>query len=824
MEHNVSTLLYKSNIYPVRNNFREDRKFLSQVHDPFSLEIMKKKNMFLTAIQQREFDYASLHCAYAFKDDYPWGTIALPEKEPAVVCKCTNTGCIHFRDCRPDFDIAELEVYEENESVQPEIFSFEHRKDDAVQIIPGNAEATVEKLFTDDKVAASIEDSLENQTTEEVQVDGNDPFVVISGAKPSLPDTEKAPIVDFTSFVDTTQEEIIESEPTDRIIINAGPGTGKTWTLIEKIIYMVSEKDVDASNILVLCFSRAAVEVIKNRLSAAASEGRIDYSWRNIDIRTFDSFATYMLAWVQQELPELLPAGFNLEANNYEQRIQQAIKILEQKKDILGDYEQIIVDEVQDLVGNRAKMVITLLSGLPESCGFTLLGDSCQALYDYLADDDPGVMTSEQFYDELFECFPCANYYSLIENHRQGDELGSVMLPYRNAILGGDASTRSEKAAEILAEIPFADIRLQHFSRNTAGQYARQGTLGILTRTNGQALQISAWLRNENVPHSLQRGMGMLGLGDWISKVFYSYKNETVDESAFIAQHILTYPNETIDRAKERWYALVNSQISVSPKQRYEVRDLLFGLIRNSREPEIYRSENEKAYAITVSNIHRAKGREFDSVILIDDVIKAMTEQDNDDILEHKVCYVALTRPKKKIEFVNLPTQYIYIAKNASRRCSKASRRPGRKPYISHFEVGSNDMDVETFAESPERQSYIRNNLQPGMRLKLKKCPQGTRPYVTYSVVIEDQEKTVLGYTGRKFAEELDSSMRRIFKITSSIKYDIFPHAFCDVYVGSITSHISSGTIPEGARVFGDVSLWTGFTITGFAAVDRDTY
>ena len=82
----------------------------------------------------------------------------------------------------------------------------------------------------------------------------------------------------------------------------------------------------------------------------------------------------------------------------------------------------------------------------------------------------------------------------------------------------------------------------------------------------------------------------------------------------------------------------------------------------------------------------------------------------------------------------------------------------------------------------------------------------------------------MLGYTGRKFAEELDSSMRRIFKITSSIKYDIFPHAFCDVYVGSITSHISSGTIPEGARVFGDVSLWTGFTITGFAAVDRDTY
>ena len=58
-----------------------------------------------------------------------------------------------------------------------------------------------------------------------------------------------------------------------------------------------------------------------------------------------------------------------------------------------------------------------------------------------------------------------------------------------------------------------------------------------------------------------------------------------------------------------------------------------------------------------------------------------------------------------------------------------------------------------------------------------------------------------------------------------SVKYEVFPHAFCDVYVHGITTCVSGiGPAPAGAKTFGDVSIWSGITITGFAAVDKDTY
>lgn len=630
---------------------------------------------------------------------------------------------------------------------------------------------------------------------------------------------------DFFSFEESTQQNIIESDAVERIVVNAGPGTGKTWTLIERLIYLINQGETAAEDILVLCFSRSAADVVKKRLVSAAEEGKIGYGWRDIDIRTFDSFATYMLAWVQKEMPDLLPSWFILDGCDYEQRIMHATSVLEKEKDMLADYKQIIVDEVQDLVGNRAKLVLSLLGGLPKTCGFTLLGDACQSLYDYLAVDDPAIMTSDKFYKRIFVMFPNAQYLSLTENHRQGDDLGETTVPYRNAILTGTSHERCSEATILFSLIPASGIRLQSFAKKDARTYIQNGTLGILTRTNGQALQISAWLRNEDVPHDLLRNLGSATLGDWISRIFTDWENETVDEASFVSKHLSVFPDIDYEVAKDRWAALLDTQVGEA-KRRVEVKDLLSGLLRNARESTLYTSNNTKNYAITVSNIHRAKGKEFDSVIVIDDVISAMTDSEHDDILEHKVCYVALTRPRKQIERAALPTQYIYITPNETRRCSKASRpRPGKRSYISHFEVGADsDLDQAAFAETIERQEYIKNQLKPGTRLKLKKCPQSRGLPVIYSVVVEDQEHIVLGYTSKAFARELNSSMQKIFKISSNVSYDIFPHAFCDVYVDDIISCVSSVVTPPGAKTYGDTSIWIGFTVAGFAAVDKDTY
>lgn len=826
MKSNVSTVMFRSNLYPVEKSFYEDATFQSKIHDPFSLEILKKKCA-LTSLQKREYDYASVHCAYAAKNDYPWGTIRDAQGHEQVACRCLNTKCIHFSSCRPDFEPAELAIHEENKKAQPAIFEFEEaaRKKRAAE--DGDA-GVAAKLFAGDKPEHKHAGDSGFPTPADKKNDLDDSFVVRKPV-PSTPQRVEVKKIDFSSFAETTQAEIIDAEPTERSIVNAGPGTGKTWTLIEKIIHMINEEQAEAENILVLCFSRSAVEVVRSRLSDASEAGRIGYKWCNVDIRTFDSFSTYMLAWVQDNHKELLPKHFLLETYDYDQRIKTATSIFKKKNDMLADYEHIIVDEVQDLVGSRAELVLAMLKGLPDTCGFTILGDSCQALYDYMAEGDPSVMSSEQFYQDIFRNFPNANYYALTENHRQGDAFGQLTIPYRKAILTGSVQERISVASDLLTHIPHMPVKLTKFSRSDALRYIGQGaTLGILTRTNGQALQISAWLQNADVPHSLHQGVGLPTLGDWIARIFCDYENESVDETAFVAKHLALFPEAGCQTAWARWMALVSTQHG-DARNRYEVADLLKGLLRNAREPMLYESGAGPKHAITVSNIHRAKGKEFDSVIVIDDMIEAITSSDTEDLLEHKVCYVALTRPKKKIERAEISRKdkQIYITRNddQSKRCAKAGGFGKR--YISHFEIGSDtDLDVRSLAADKNLQRYIRNNVHSGMRLKLIKCPEGTKPYVVYQVVAEDNEKLVLGYTSKSFARELEKAIQHIYNnMRCSVKYGVYPHAFCDVYIHNITTCVSGiAPIPAGAKAYGDVSIWTGMTITGFAAVDKDTY
>ena len=395
-----------------------------------------------------------------------------------------------------------------------------------------------------------------------------------------------------------------------------------------------------------------------------------------------------------------------------------------------------------------------MLKGLPDTCGFTILGDSCQALYDYMAEGDPAIMSSEQFYQDIFKSFPSANYYALTENHRQGDTFGQLTVPYRKAILTGSTTERVSAAKDLLTHIPQMPVKLTKFSRDDALRYVGQGeTLGILTRTNGQALQISAWLQNADVPHTLHRGLGSPTLGDWIARIFCDYENESIDETAFVSNHLALFPE-----AGYKWHIcggrLLFQHSVVKRGRDMRLQILLKGLLRNAKEPMLYESGTGAKYSITVSNIHRAKGKEFGSVIVIDDVIEAMADRDTEDLLEHKVCYVALTRPKKKVERAEISKKdkQIYITRNddQSKRCAKAG---GFKRYISHFEVGSDaDLDLRSLAADNKLQQYIRKSVHSGMRLKLLKCPEGTKTLCCFiQLCWKTTKKLVLGYTSKSF-------------------------------------------------------------------------
>ncbi len=821
MENNCSTVTFRSNLYPVADTCLHDKQFLAKIHDPFSLEILKKSCK-LTQLQEQEYRQASLHCSYADPGDYPWGTVNYADGSEQVVCRCLNTSCKHFARCRPDFDQAELNIHEINKKAVPAVFRPEEEEYKAA-MDDGDAGAAA-KLFEDDKPKADIAKAdLPAKTPKAAS-----PYIVSS--QPKTPEAEAKPTqarkIDFDAFVEAAQKTVIEAEPDERIIVNAAPGTGKTWALTEKIICMISEEKAAPENILVLCSSRSAVEAIGSCLADAAGAGRVGSEYQKVDIRTLDSFSTYVLVWFHANYPEQLDPQFVLETCDYDQRVRKIASLFKEKKDILAGYEHIIIDDIQDLVSSRAELALTIFQALPDTCGFTVLGDVCEALSEHTADDVSSDMSSEQLYKEIFGYFPDASYYYMTENHRQIEMLENLASPYRKAILNGTAKERTAAAGALLANIPQMNKKLSQFDESDAMQYISRGTLGILTRTNGQALQASAWLRTAGIDHSLLQETGSNTLGGWISTIFCEYDGETIDEAEFISRYTELYPADGYEKAQRRWMALVSTQ--QYEWNEYEVSELLKGLLRNANAPELYECAFDADYAITVGDVNSTRGMEFDSVIVFDDVIEPMTEPGTENMPGHKVCYVALTRAKNSIERAEISKRDkdIYITKNStqSKRCYKASLR-GKK-QISHFEVGNDaDLDTKAFAAEEKMQSMLRHSVQPGMRLKLIRCAEGTNTYVTYRIVPEDNENIILGYTSETFAQELEKAIKQIQNTDGSIPFKAFPHAFCDVYVSKLVTYVSGiSPAPAYAKVFDDICIWTGMTIAGFAAVDKDTY
>ncbi|MFS3128502.1 ATP-dependent helicase [Nocardioides sp. Bht2] len=67
--------------------------------------------------------------------------------------------------------------------------------------------------------------------------------------------------------LDEFQQQVVD-HPGGPLLVLAGPGTGKTTTLVEAIAHRIESEGVDPDSILVLTFSRKAAQELRDRLSA----------------------------------------------------------------------------------------------------------------------------------------------------------------------------------------------------------------------------------------------------------------------------------------------------------------------------------------------------------------------------------------------------------------------------------------------------------------------------------------------------------------------------------------------------------------------------
>ncbi len=143
------------------------------------------------------------------------------------------------------------------------------------------------------------------------------------------------------------------------VLIIAGPGSGKTFTLVERIVKLIQVKGVQPESILVVTFTEKAARELTTRISNRLLELKIDLNLNEMYLGTFHSICLRILEENQQYTR--LKRSFAL----YDQFDQQFL-IYKKMKDFteIEDFHLLIKEEQSRW--NKASQLLSLLNKVTE--------------------------------------------------------------------------------------------------------------------------------------------------------------------------------------------------------------------------------------------------------------------------------------------------------------------------------------------------------------------------------------------------------------------------------------------------------------------------
>ena len=123
------------------------------------------------------------------------------------------------------------------------------------------------------------------------------------------------PMFDFQGANENQREAIATVD--GPLLITAGPGTGKTFTLVMRTLYMILEKGIDPRQIMLATFTEKAAKELITRLSNAMLERGVDIDLTEMYVGTFHSIC---LRIIKENLEHsTLHKGFRI-ADNFDQQ------------------------------------------------------------------------------------------------------------------------------------------------------------------------------------------------------------------------------------------------------------------------------------------------------------------------------------------------------------------------------------------------------------------------------------------------------------------------------------------------------------------------
>lgn len=589
--------------------------------------------------------------------------------------------------------------------------------------------------------------------------------------------------------LDESQRAVADAEPEDRLFVTAAAGQGKTEVLLARVKTLVEDGLNPADEILVLSFSRAAVEAVRKRARVHDLDG--------LQIRTFDSFAAQILIDMDEDTL----------GDSFDARIRKATQYIagEETPDRILHLKHILVDEAQDLVGDRAELVLALFAALGEDLGFTVLGDPLQGIYDFQLEESDSKLTSGELIEKLKNDFG-AEHQKLARHYRAVTDRTRELISVGDEIrsLGELDNSGSETAHGLLD-----DFRRQVSSTsllNESGALSPNAgeTTALLCSTNYEVLVASELLWQNGYPHLVRRKAQDMSVAPWVHQVFKDLEDRTYDADDIKSRLTALFG----DSAADLWLALKTAEGNFTAYNSLNVPQLSQRL--RSRSIPLTLTVEDTA-SLILSTVHRAKGLEFTNVLYLQPEFGSPAAQQNEATLKQK--YVALTRAREEVISTKLPKKLLQYADGSTGRWLEKAFGRNRMQYTARMEFLNSDIDdVSPYYPADGDAQAIQDNLVLDDLLgqvvsgSLQSEPE---PGEVPRYVLTTSEGKVIGRTSPSFAYALKKNFA--FK---THRRDEWPAGFTGARVTSIecaTGH------PEETKLtgLGSSGMWLVPRLTG---------
>lgn len=430
---------------------------------------------------------------------------------------------------------------------------------------------------------------------------------------------------------DGLQAGVIQAGAQERLFVDAGPGTGKTFVACSRVAYLVNE-GLPASRVWIISFTRTAIHEIRNRLAAFLADPAEASAIR---IATLDS-----TAWSIQ-------SGFSKDAKlsgSHGDNIAATLRQVTNDPDVqefLQGVRHLVVDEAQDIVGQRAALVLAIIDQLDESCGVTVFADEAQAIYGFTEDDGASNNTAALLTDELrsrgFDTM------KLKRVRRTSDPgLLEIFTRVRGSVLDHTVPADARRSV-VRSEIQrLASVRIGPASKLDVASLTERSL--VLLRQRFDVLQTSSL--HGGTPHRLRMSGLPPRLYPWIARLLWDHVDRRLLRSKFDALWAERVGPHEADLLPDAAWQLLFETAGDTAK----VIDLhrLRELLGRANPPSLFTSPEYGDVGPVIGTIHASKGREAEEVCLyLPPETESVEAEDEEE--EIRVLFVGATRAKQKL-------------------------------------------------------------------------------------------------------------------------------------------------------------------------------